>query len=325
MDLKRSLALAAIVALIIGFFAQPAWAQGGSTHVVQSGDTLYAIATRYGVDVNELASFNGVASEGAIYPGQSLLIPVPAVGYDTLTPAPQPEPSFSNTTWNYAPAPQATVASTAYAVQPTSLVKPLPTGAQTYSAYTNVYPTPSSTSAWPTTLEPAYQPQPVYTQPLYQPQAVVPSYTSPQSYLPLPANSLTLPTLPSLSTKPATAERWIDVNLRTQMLVAFEGQTPVFQARVSTGIYEHPTVAGTYSIYVKYESADMRGGTGQDAYYLQDVPYVMYFHGSYGLHGTYWHNNFGQPMSHGCVNLSIPDAQWLFSWASVGTKVVTHY
>ena len=63
----------------------------------------------------------------------------------------------------------------------------------------------------------------------------------------------------------------------------------------------------------------------QPGYYLRDVPYVMYFYRGYGLHGAYWHNNFGTPMSHGCVNLSVDDARWLYEWASVGTKVVTHY
>lgn len=67
------------------------------------------------------------------------------------------------------------------------------------------------------------------------------------------------------------------------------------------------------------------GGAGDDEYFLPAVPYVMYFHGNYGLHGTYWHNNFGQPMSHGCVNLPTDAAQWLFNWAPIGTKVVTHY
>ena len=69
----------------------------------------------------------------------------------------------------------------------------------------------------------------------------------------------------------------------------------------------------------------MAGGYGADAYDLANVPYVMYFHEGYGLHGTYWHNNFGTPMSHGCVNLSTGDAGWFYNWASVGTKVVTHY
>jgi lipoprotein-anchoring transpeptidase ErfK/SrfK len=60
-------------------------------------------------------------------------------------------------------------------------------------------------------------------------------------------------------------------------------------------------------------------------YYLPNVPYVMYFYRGYGLHGTYWHHNIGTPMSHGCVNLPTAEAGWLFNWASVGTKVVTHY
>jgi len=124
---------------------------------------------------------------------------------------------------------------------------------------------------------------------------------------------------------PPQAERWIDVNLTTQTLTAYEGQTPVYTAIVSTGTWQTPTVAGTFPIYIKYEKARMSGGFGTDAYDLPNVPYVMYFHKDYGLHGTYWHNNFGTPMSHGCVNLSIPDSEWLFRWASIGTNVVTHY
>jgi lipoprotein-anchoring transpeptidase ErfK/SrfK len=78
---------------------------------------------------------------------------------------------------------------------------------------------------------------------------------------------------------------------------------------------------GTFTIYAKYELAPMSG----PGYYLPNVPYIMYFYRGYGLHGTYWHSNFGQPMSHGCVNLATPDAQWLFNWADVGATVITHY
>jgi LysM repeat protein len=120
-------------------------------------------------------------------------------------------------------------------------------------------------------------------------------------------------------------ERWIDVNITNQTITAYEGQTPVYSAVVSTGIWKYPTVVGTYNIYVKYRSAGMSGGTGADYYNLPNVPYVMYFYRGYGIHGTYWHNNFGTPMSHGCVNLRTTDAEWFFNWASVGTKVVTHY
>lgn len=131
----------------------------------------------------------------------------------------------------------------------------------------------------------------------------------------------------SVITNPAglSGEKWIDVNLTTQRLTAYVGQTAVFSTLVSTGIWKYPTVTGTYRIYVKYRSANMSGGSGADYYYLPNVPHVMYFYRGYGFHGTYWHNNFGRPMSHGCVNLSLTDARWLFGWAEVGTKVVTHY
>jgi hypothetical protein len=116
-------------------------------------------------------------------------------------------------------------------------------------------------------------------------------------------------------------ERWIDVNLSQQMVYAYEGQTIVNSFLVSTGTYLHPTVTGQYRIYVKYTFADMEG----PGYYLPNVPYTMYFYFGYALHGTYWHHNFGTPMSHGCINMYTPDSEWLFNWASVGTLVNIHY
>ncbi len=115
--------------------------------------------------------------------------------------------------------------------------------------------------------------------------------------------------------------RWIDVDLTNQMVYAYSGDTVVNSFLVSTGTWLHPTVVGQYHIYVKYRSAPMSG----PGYYLPDVPYIMYFYKGYGLHGTYWHNNFGTPMSHGCVNLRTDEAAWLYNWASVGTLVNIHY
>jgi len=80
-------------------------------------------------------------------------------------------------------------------------------------------------------------------------------------------------------------------------------------------------VVGEYQIYVKLFSTDMAG----PGYYLADVPYTMYFYKGYGIHGTYWHNNFGTPMSHGCVNMRTTDANWVFDLANVGTWVIIHY
>jgi len=87
---------------------------------------------------------------------------------------------------------------------------------------------------------------------------------------------------------------------------------------VSTGLPGTPTVEGEFRIYQKLLSQTMSG----PGYYLPGVPYVMYFHQGYGLHGTYWHSNFGQPMSHGCVNLPTQEAKWFFYWAEVGTPVL---
>jgi lipoprotein-anchoring transpeptidase ErfK/SrfK len=115
--------------------------------------------------------------------------------------------------------------------------------------------------------------------------------------------------------------RWIDVNLSQQMLYAYEGDTIVASFLVSTGVPAFPTVTGQFHIYIKLVYTLMAG----DGYYLPNVPYTMYFYKGYGLHGTYWHNNFGHPMSHGCINMYTPDAEWLFYWASEGTLVNIHY
>ena len=115
--------------------------------------------------------------------------------------------------------------------------------------------------------------------------------------------------------------RWIDVDLTNQMVYAYEGDVVVNSFIVSTGTWLTPTVTGEYKIYVKIRSGNMHG----PGYFLPDVPYIMYFYKGYGLHGTYWHNNFGTPMSHGCVNLRTDEAAWLFDWASVGTVVNVHY
>ncbi len=115
--------------------------------------------------------------------------------------------------------------------------------------------------------------------------------------------------------------RWIDVDLTNQMVYAYEADTMVNSFLVSTGTWMTPTVTGEYKIYVKYRAAPMSG----PGYYLPDVPYIMYFYKGYGLHGTYWHSNFGTPMSHGCVNLRTDEAAWLYNWASVGTLVNVHY
>jgi lipoprotein-anchoring transpeptidase ErfK/SrfK len=113
---------------------------------------------------------------------------------------------------------------------------------------------------------------------------------------------------------------WIDVDLSQQRVYAYAGDTIVNSFIVSTGTWQTPTVTGKFKIWIKLRSTDMAG----PGYYLPDVPYTMYFYKGYALHGTYWHNNFGTPMSHGCVNLSIPDAAWLYDFSYEGTVVNVH-
>lgn len=115
-------------------------------------------------------------------------------------------------------------------------------------------------------------------------------------------------------------ERWIDIDLSEQRLSAYQGKNLVNSFVVSTGTWATPTVTGQYRVYVKYRYTDMAG----PGYYLPNVPYTMYFYKGYGIHGTYWHNNFGTPMSHGCVNMATSEAGWIFDWSVVGTLVNVH-
>jgi hypothetical protein len=121
-------------------------------------------------------------------------------------------------------------------------------------------------------------------------------------------------------------EKWIEVNVTTQEVTAWEGNLPVMSFKASTGQPDTPTILGQFRIYWKLQKTDMSGFN----YYVPDVPYAMFFQGDYALHGTYWHNLFGHPISRGCVNLSIADGKKLFDWAGpllpLGqTEVVASY
>jgi len=112
-------------------------------------------------------------------------------------------------------------------------------------------------------------------------------------------------------------ERWISVDLYEQVAIAYEGSRPVWATLVSSGLAQWPTNEGIFHVYVRFPRTIMSGAEGQeDFYYLEEVPWTMYFDNDIGLHGTYWHDGFGYRHSHGCVNLSITDSAWLYQWAS---------
>lgn len=131
------------------------------------------------------------------------------------------------------------------------------------------------------------------------------------------ARDIVKPTI--LGTSVPKGEKHIYVNLSTQTLYAYQGSTLIMEALISSGKWGR-TPVGNFNIWEKLRSTRMSGGSGSDAYDLPNVPYVMYFYNDFGLHGAYWHNNFGHEMSHGCVNMRPVDAEALFSWADAPTS-----
>lgn len=119
-------------------------------------------------------------------------------------------------------------------------------------------------------------------------------------------------------------DRWIDVNLYDQTLSVYDHDQLVFATLLTSGSVPFYTRPGVFQIYEKKETETMSGSfeaDHSDYYYLEDVPWTMYFDEARALHGAYWRALFGYPGSHGCVNLSIGDAKWLFDWANVGDYV----
>lgn len=114
---------------------------------------------------------------------------------------------------------------------------------------------------------------------------------------------------------PKNEDRWIRVDLSEQVAVAYEGKTPIRAFVISSGLSRTPTVVGEFRIKTKVKAQTMSGGTGAYYYNLPNVKWVQYFHQEYAFHGTYWHNDFGRPKSHGCINMTNADAKWLFDWA----------
>lgn len=118
--------------------------------------------------------------------------------------------------------------------------------------------------------------------------------------------------------------RWIDINLAEQSLAVYDNNELVFATVIASGLEPFWTRPGLFQIYQKKETETMRTSDPTDFYYLDNVPWTMYFDGARALHGAYWRTRFGYPQSHGCVNLSVGDSHWLYNWASEGDWVYIH-
>jgi LysM repeat protein len=326
----------------------PAYAQGGTVYVVRAGDSMTVIAARHGLTATQLATANGLRWNAWVYVGQRLKIP----GASTPTNPPPSSPAAPSSSGTYVVRPADTLIGIAFRHRVTvgqlARANGMMTNSWVYTgqrlkipgASTSTSPSTPSTPSTPPVSSPGgtYTVRPGDTLiriatrhgvSVSRLAAVNGLYTRSWVYvgqrLKIPDGSTPTNPPPTNTPPPANTQnnsgKWIDINLTTQTVTAYSGQTAVFSTRVSTGTWRTPTVVGTFHVYVKYVSTHMSG----PGYSLPNVPYTMYFYRGYGLHGTYWHSNFGTPMSHGCVNLPTPDARWLFNWASVGTKVVSHY
>lgn len=341
----RGRILMVLLGLLWGLWQVGAAQAQNATHLVQRGETLAIIANRYGVTVSALLQANNLTSD-RIYAGQTLVIPGSAPATDTVTHVVQPgETLFRiglryNLPWTTIAQANGIVGTRVYAGQTLRI----PT---TASAQPPATPSPTPVEATPAPAEPT--PAPTEAAPsapteatTYVVQAgdtlfkiglkfnlpwtriaVANGINNERIYtgqtLIIPAASGDLPAYtPSAPPAPAGTGKRFLVDLSDQTLYAYEGDTLVHSVIISSGLPRTPTVTGTYKIYARYKSADMSG----PGYYLKDVPYVMYFYQGYGLHGTYWHSNFGQPMSRGCVNLPTPEAEWAYNWSDYGTPVI---
>ena len=259
-------------------------------YTVQPGDTLFRLAGKHGISLSKLMSINGISSEAWLSLGQELLVP------RALAPAPQHVFSVSDAQ-TAVPLPEMRPGLTRLAFHTVQTGESLSDIAGRYSV---------------------------------NPGALARLNGLQNSSIPEPGRVLRLPSANSLellesmgrrldrARYPTLTERWVEVDLNEQMAIAYEGATPVRAFVISSGYGDTPTVTGTFRIWVKIAMQDMRGGSraAGDSYHVTEVKNVQYFFEDYAFHGTYWHSNFGVPMSRGCINMTEEDAEWLFDWAT---------
>ncbi|MBM4424926.1 MAG: LysM peptidoglycan-binding domain-containing protein [Chloroflexi bacterium] len=272
-----------MAAVLVAVFLRAGAARAdGGTHTVQAGETLFRIALNHGVSVDALRSANGIVGN-IIYTGQVLVIPGAATN---TTPESQPAAASSSGVHVVQRGENLFRIGLKYGVSVSAIQTANGLAGNTIYVGQRLTIPGAGAPTTPTT-DAATTPAPTDT------------------------SAVAAPAAPS-----GGGKRFL-VDLSDQMLYAYEGDTLVRSTLISSGRWPYLTVTGTYYIYLRYTSQRMRG----PGYDLPGVPYVMYFYQGYALHGTYWHNNFGTPMSHGCVNMPTAEAEWAFNWASSGTPV----
>ena len=340
--------LTSFIALVLALLTTGAALAASQTYVVQPGDTIFKISVRFGVSMDAIRSANGISGD-RIFAGQSLIIPDPNApagnplpadngGQQVIHVVQSGETLFTiglryGMTWTKIQAANGIVGTTVFTGQrliiPVNGAPANPPPAPTQPPVNNPPPPADNGGqvihivqrgetlhkiglqygiAWPAIQRANNLPN----DRIYTGQRLIIPNSSGNSGNPTPGNNP-----PPPPAENAGGKRFL-VDISEQRLYAFEGDTMVRTTLVSTGLPGTPTVLGTYYIYARYVSTRMRG----PGYDLANVPFTQYFYQGYGLHGTYWHNNFGTPMSHGCVNMPTPEAEWAYNWATFGTPVI---
>ena len=347
---RRGLAL--LLALCLWWIAtQPASAQG-NTYVVKPGDTLAAIAARHGTDVGTLLRLNELGDANLIRTGQALAMPLSALRTDapllndaTVTLLPnehatrvyvvQPGDTLAGVAdrFHTTPARVAELNRRAATVALRSgepLRVPVVSLAEFSADRSASIPTPGSyfvhvvqpgeslagiAEAYETTLRQILEVNDIDSTAVKPGQRVlVPPTTYAEIFSGAEMGPDGYPLYPAVPTE----GKWVSVDLSHQRAYAWEGNKLIKRFAISSGKARTPTVTGVFRIWAKVTSQTMSGGsyaTG-DYYNLPGVQWVQYFYRDYALHGAYWHNRFGTPTSHGCVNLTNTDAKWLYDWTS---------
>ena len=269
-----------------------------ATHVIQPGETLFRIALRYGISVEALLQANGIEDPRYIHAGNVLHIGGKAPVADQ-TPAPQPAPAAAPN-----PAPP-DPSRKHYLVQRGDSLSDI--GARLNMSWQAIADVNGITN--PNALHAGVS-------------LMLPTLEEMARYSPANSNARTFYFgAPSHPGPRVGVGREIVVQLSTQTAYAYENGVLQKRALISSGRAKTPTIEGDFKVYYKVRSQTMDG----PGYYLENVEWVMYFKWEYALHGTYWHYNFGEPMSHGCVNMTNADAKWFYEFASIGTPVHVRY
>ncbi len=343
-SLGRLLTLAVVTLATLLLFHQPALAQE-RIHVVAHGENLSTIAQRYGLTLQELSAYNGVANPNMVFVGQQLSIPGSGRAPQALAPASAGLLPDGDGYYAVARGDTLSLVARNHGMTTEDLMRlngisnanMIWVGQKLrVSARVPAVPLAAQPAAPPTTQSGAAEN--IYIVRAGDTLSAIAAAQGSSVQQLLVDNGLPngrfIYTGQRLRVRPAQAEstlglvatpssgtKWIEVNLSEQTLTAWQGDVTVMHTLISSGLAGTPTVTGRFTIGNKYQAQRMTG----PGYDLPNVPYVMYFFSGYAIHGAYWHNNFGAPMSHGCVNMRTNESQMLYDWAPSGTEVYVHY